>query len=172
MSPSDRSVFVVANAVTGLEPGAYRYMGEGRFELRVESELRREAGSSAWSSGSRRRRRGRVPHGGPRRLPRALGGRGYRVAQLQAAVAAGRLYLGAYAQCLGASGITFYDDAVSEFPCPPVEPDARGGPRTRGGPPLHHPLPRGADTTSDVRLPEPLLADFSRSIRIRPWSGP
>ena len=45
----------------------------------------------------------------------ALGGRGYRVAQLQAAVAAGRLYLGAYAQCLGASGITFYDDAVSEF---------------------------------------------------------
>jgi hypothetical protein len=45
----------------------------------------------------------------------ALGSRAYRVAQLQAAVAAGRLCLGAYAQCLGASGITFYDDAVSEF---------------------------------------------------------
>jgi hypothetical protein len=37
------------------------------------------------------------------------------VAQLQAAVAAGRIDLGAYAQCQGASGITFYDDAVSEF---------------------------------------------------------
>ena len=43
----------------------------------------------------------------------ATGGRGYRLAQLEAAIAAGRIYLGAYAQCLGASGITFYDDDVS-----------------------------------------------------------
>jgi SagB-type dehydrogenase family enzyme len=110
------SAFVVANAVTGLEPGAYRYLGDGRFELRVEGEVRREAGFLCLEQ-----RLGADAAAVVFLMAdldaylEALGGRGYRVAQLQAAVAAGRLYLGAYAQCLGASGITFYDDAVSEF---------------------------------------------------------
>ena len=41
--------------------------------------------------------------------------RGYRAAQLSAAIEAGRLYLAAYAQRLGATGLTFFDDDVTAF---------------------------------------------------------
>jgi len=44
-----------------------------------------------------------------------FGNRGYRAAQLDASITAGRLYLAAYAQGLGATGLTFYDDAVTDF---------------------------------------------------------
>jgi hypothetical protein len=37
-------------------------------------------------------------------------------------VVAGRIYLGAYAQCLGASGITFYDDEARRFFRTELEP--------------------------------------------------
>ena len=43
------------------------------------------------------------------------GNRGYRAAQLEAAITGGKLYLGAYALGLGASGLTFFDDEVTEF---------------------------------------------------------
>ncbi|MGH2767863.1 MAG: hypothetical protein ACRDIF_02780, partial [Actinomycetota bacterium] len=45
----------------------------------------------------------------------ALGTRGYRVAQLEAGVVAGKVYLGAYAHRFGATGLTFYDDEVTRF---------------------------------------------------------
>src|SRR5262249_60705062 len=38
------------------------------------------------------------------------GARGYRAAQLAAAIAGGRTYLAAYALGLGATGLTFFDD--------------------------------------------------------------
>ncbi|MBI4487990.1 MAG: SagB/ThcOx family dehydrogenase, partial [Deltaproteobacteria bacterium] len=44
-----------------------------------------------------------------------FGNRGYRVAQLEASITGGKLYLSAYAQRLGASGLTFFDDDVTEF---------------------------------------------------------
>jgi SagB-type dehydrogenase family enzyme len=44
-----------------------------------------------------------------------LGNRGYRASQFEAGVVAGRIYLAAYAQKIGASGSTFFDDVVSEF---------------------------------------------------------
>ena len=44
-----------------------------------------------------------------------FGNRGYRLAQLDASITAGKIYLAAYAQRLGASGLTFYDDQVSGF---------------------------------------------------------
>jgi SagB-type dehydrogenase family enzyme len=47
-----------------------------------------------------------------------FGNRGYRLAQLHAAVAAGRIYLAAYALGLGATGLTFFDDDVTEFFAP------------------------------------------------------
>jgi hypothetical protein len=34
---------------------------------------------------------------------------------LEAGIIGGRLYLAAYAQRLGATGLTFYDDEVTEF---------------------------------------------------------
>ena len=44
-----------------------------------------------------------------------LGDRGYRAAQFEAGIRAGKIYLSAYAQGIGASGSTFFDDAVTEF---------------------------------------------------------
>lgn len=44
-----------------------------------------------------------------------FGNRGYRAAQLEASIMGGRCYLASYAQGLGVSGLTFYDDAVTEF---------------------------------------------------------
>lgn len=48
-------------------------------------------------------------------LLRALGSRGYRAAQLEAGVAAGRLALAAFTLYCGATGLTFFDEAVSAF---------------------------------------------------------
>ncbi|HYC00283.1 MAG TPA: SagB family peptide dehydrogenase [Candidatus Limnocylindrales bacterium] len=53
---------------------------------------------------------------------RALGGRGYRAASLEGAVAGGRAYLAAYAMGLGATGLTFYDDYATQT----FEPHAEG----------------------------------------------
>jgi SagB-type dehydrogenase family enzyme len=47
-----------------------------------------------------------------------LGNRGYRVAQLEAGIIAGKIYLSSYAHSIGASGTTFFDDAVTEFFAP------------------------------------------------------
>jgi SagB-type dehydrogenase family enzyme len=44
-----------------------------------------------------------------------FGNRGYRLAQLEAAIKGGRLYLASYALGLGATGLTFYDDDVTDF---------------------------------------------------------
>ena len=46
------------------------------------------------------------------------GNRGYRMAQVEAGIRAGWLYLGSYALRLGASGLTFFDDDVTEFFAP------------------------------------------------------
>ena len=45
----------------------------------------------------------------------SLGNRGYRSSQFEAGVIAGKIYLAAYALGIGASGSTFFDDAVTEF---------------------------------------------------------
>ena len=50
------------------------------------------------------------------------GNRGYRAVQLEAGILGGRLYLSAYAQRLGATGLTFYDDDVTAF----FSPHAQG----------------------------------------------
>jgi SagB-type dehydrogenase family enzyme len=51
-----------------------------------------------------------------------LGNRGYRLAQLDAAIRGGKCYLAAYALGLGATGLTFFDDEVTDF----FSPDASG----------------------------------------------
>jgi len=45
----------------------------------------------------------------------SLGNRGYRAAQFEAGIRAGKIYLSSYAMGNGASGSTFFDDAVTEF---------------------------------------------------------
>jgi SagB-type dehydrogenase family enzyme len=44
-----------------------------------------------------------------------FGNRGYRAVQLEAGIIGGKIYLGAYAFELGATGLTFYDDDVVSF---------------------------------------------------------
>ena len=41
--------------------------------------------------------------------------RGYRAAQLEAGIVAGKIYLGTHAYGYGATGLTFYDDEVTSF---------------------------------------------------------
>ena len=50
-----------------------------------------------------------------------FGNRGYRAAELEAGIIGGKLYLGAYGQGLGASGLTFFDDDVVRFFSPHAE---------------------------------------------------
>jgi len=69
------------------------------------------------------------------------GNRGYRLANLEAGLIGGRLYLGAYAQGFGATGLTFYDRAVVDFFSPHaagrdalfVTALGRSRPRSQGG---------------------------------------
>ncbi len=49
------------------------------------------------------------------------GNRGYRAAQLEAGMVGGKMYLSAYAQRLGASGLTFFDDDATNFFSPHAE---------------------------------------------------
>jgi nitroreductase len=44
-----------------------------------------------------------------------FGNRGYRVALLEGGIIAGRVYLGATALGLGATGLSFFDDHVTRF---------------------------------------------------------
>ena len=109
------STFVIAHAVEGLAPAAYRFEPPDSFEAAREGASRRETAHLCLDQ----------PHGGSaaatifftadldRVLP-ALGDRGYRAAQLDAGIRAGRLSLGAYAHGLGATGLTFYDDEVRD----------------------------------------------------------
>jgi len=53
---------------------------------------------------------------------KSLGNRGYRAAQFEAGVRAGKIYLSSYAVGIGASGSTFFDDAATEF----FSPHAKG----------------------------------------------
>ncbi|MBO0887887.1 SagB/ThcOx family dehydrogenase [Candidatus Bathyarchaeota archaeon] len=55
------------------------------------------------------------------RVLTSLGSRGYRAAQFEAGIRAGKIYLSSYAEGIGASGSTFYDDAVTEFFSPHAE---------------------------------------------------
>ncbi len=50
-----------------------------------------------------------------------FGNRGYRAVQLEAGILGGKLYLAAYAQHLGATGLTFFDDDVTQFFSPHAE---------------------------------------------------
>ncbi|HWC32240.1 MAG TPA: SagB family peptide dehydrogenase [Actinomycetota bacterium] len=109
-------VFLVASALEGVPPGAYRYDGGGSFAEIRAGDLRRKAGFVCLEQ--------RLAADGAAALflmgdveseLATLGSRGYVAAQLEAAIVAGRIYLGAYAQCLGASGITFYDDEVRQL---------------------------------------------------------
>ena len=116
-------VYLIVNAVEGLSSGSYYYDSEREsLEVLEDGDFRSVAGYL----------------GLHQELPadasvdvffmadlepalQALGNRGYRCAQLEASISAGRLYLAAYALGMGATGLTFYDDAVTTFFSPHAE---------------------------------------------------
>lgn len=115
--PSLNDLYLIIHAVEGLPSGAYVYRrNTQRLQLLQEGDFRREAGYLGLGQD--------IPADCSVNvymladLNRALerfGNRGYRAAQLEAAIMGGKLYLAAYAQRLGASGLTFFDDEVTEF---------------------------------------------------------
>ncbi len=110
-------LYLIVHAVDDLAPGAYVYRRDlHALELLKEGDFRRQAGDFGLGQD--------IPADCSVNvyfladLNRALdrfGNRGYRAAQLEASIIGGKLYLAAYAQGLGASGLTFFDDDVTEF---------------------------------------------------------
>jgi SagB-type dehydrogenase family enzyme len=110
-------IYMIVNRVEGLEPGAYFYGWErrelellkgGEFAeraryLTLEQDLGGDAAVTIFFMAD-------LDH-----VLERLGNRGYRAAQMEAGVIGGRLYLAAYALGRGATGLTFYDDDVTEF---------------------------------------------------------
>lgn len=110
-------LYLVVNAVEGIEPGAYRWRTtERRLECLWRGERRRDAGTLALGQALGADAAVDVyaiadlDH-----VLSSLGTRGYRAATLDGGVAGGRIYLAAYADRLGATGLTFFDDDVARF---------------------------------------------------------
>ena len=116
-------IYLIVNGVDDLPSGSYVY----RRDLRALEQL---------SEGDFREHAGRLDLGQELAADASVniyfladldavlqryGNRGYRMAQMEASITAGRLYLAAYAQKLGATGLTFFDDEVTEFFSPHAE---------------------------------------------------
>jgi len=115
--------YFIANDVTGLPPGSYHYDRSRNSLQQLKGGKSRHASGYLcleqllFSDAS-------VVFFLMTDLGNALGGmgnRGYRAAQFEAGVRAGKIYLSAYSLGVGASGSTFYDDAVTEFFSPHAE---------------------------------------------------
>jgi SagB-type dehydrogenase family enzyme len=110
-------VYVLVHAVEGLRPGSYVFhrdksalecLREGDFRnhaqhLGLNQELPGDASADVFFLADLQPILGR------------FGNRGYRAVQLEAGIIGGRMYLGAYALRIGATGLTFFDDDVTDF---------------------------------------------------------
>ncbi|MDA0265285.1 MAG: SagB/ThcOx family dehydrogenase [Chloroflexi bacterium] len=109
--------YLIVNAVDGLAPGAYHYArGSGELEILKAGEFRQEAGHLCFEQALAADASAVVflMSDLEAALGR-LGNRGYRMAQLEAGVMGGNVYLSAHSLGLGATGMTFFDDAVTAF---------------------------------------------------------
>ncbi len=116
-------LYLIVNNVDGLASGAYVFhREEGTLEQLGVGDFRRHAGVLGLHQD--------LPADASvnifylcdlNAILDKFGNRGYRAAQLEASIAAGRMYLAAYALRLGATGLTFYDDAVIAFFSPHAE---------------------------------------------------
>ena len=118
------SAYLIVNAVEGLEPGAYVISREQQALVRLKAgDFRDEAGYLALNQDLAADASVAIFFlADLEPVLSRFGNRGYRAAQLDASLQAGRVYLAAYAQQLGATGLTFFDDAVTEF----FSPHAQG----------------------------------------------
>ena len=118
-SPSEQlnDLYLIVHSVQGLKPGAYFFSQEQRmlellkeglfrvdaYHLGLEQELPADACVDIFFLANLER------------ILERYGNRGYRAVQLEAGVIGGRMYLAAYALRLGATGLTFFDDDVTNF---------------------------------------------------------
>lgn len=110
-------LYLIVHSVLGLKPGAYFFGREpNTLELLKEGEFRAEAHHLGLEQD--------LPADACvdiffladlKRILERYGNRGYRAVQLEAGAIGGRIYLAAYAQHLGATGLTFFDDDVMNF---------------------------------------------------------
>jgi SagB-type dehydrogenase family enzyme len=110
-------LYLIVNAVEDLPAGTYIFHRHcNALELLREGDFRREAGYLGLGQ--------ELPADASVNifcladLPPILerfGNRGYRAAQLEAAIIGGKCYLAAYGLRLGATGLTFFDDEVTAF---------------------------------------------------------
>jgi SagB-type dehydrogenase family enzyme len=117
-------LYLIVNAVQGLAPGIYRHHPQwGAVELLRAGTFREEAARIAASqryAGDAHVNLYYLSH-----LPSILArysDRGYRLAQIEGALHAGKLHLGTHALGLGAVGSTAFDDEVVKF----FSPHAQG----------------------------------------------
>lgn len=113
-------MYLIVHSVTGLVPGAYFFHREKKqLELLKEGDFRERAGYLGLEQ--------ELPADASvdiffladlNKIIAAFGNRGYRAVQLEAGILGGKLYLASYAQKLGATGLTFYDDDVVNFFAP------------------------------------------------------
>jgi len=117
-------LYLVVNNVVGLPAGSYVYHWDEKFlEPLKRGEFREKAGYLGLEQ--------QLPADAAvdvffladlKQILERYGNRGYRAVQLEAGILGGKLYLAAYAQKLGCTGLTFYDDDVVSF----FSPHARG----------------------------------------------
>jgi SagB-type dehydrogenase family enzyme len=120
LAPGESSLlgyYIIVNAVEGLAQGAYYFSPEDRrLSLLKEGDFREEAGHLCFEQALGADASAVVfPMVDLGQVLDRYGNRGYRAAQLEAGVRVGKIYLCAHSIGLGASGITFYDDDVTEF---------------------------------------------------------
>ncbi|MBD0291519.1 MAG: nitroreductase family protein [Thermoleophilia bacterium] len=134
--------YVFANAVAGLAPGLYRYRAAEGWDCVRTGSFRARAGYLALEQEHAARAAAtQCLLADLDAVLEARGNRGYRWANLEAGIRAGRMYLGATARDLGATGLTFYDDETAAFLaggtrqqpllCLALGPDARTRARAR-----------------------------------------
>jgi SagB-type dehydrogenase family enzyme len=110
-------IYLIANDINGLSPGAYFFNGKAHSLEQLKKNVSRNMsgylclGQSLFSDASAVF----FLMTDLQSVLKSLGNRGYRASQFEAGVIAGKIYLAAYAQGIGASGSTFFDDAVTEF---------------------------------------------------------
>jgi SagB-type dehydrogenase family enzyme len=118
------NLYLIVNNVVGLPAGSYVYhWDEKLLEPLKRGDFREKAGYLGLEQ--------QIPADAAvdvffladlKKILERYGNRGYRAVQLEAGIIGGKLYLASYAQKLGCSGLTFYDDDVISF----FSPHARG----------------------------------------------
>lgn len=137
--PPLTETYLIVNAVSGLEAGAYYYNRRERgFELLKAGNFRGEAGYLCLEQLLGMDCSALVVYMTDlERVLGAFGNRGYGDAHLEAGILGGRAYLAAYSLGRGATGLTFYDDDTTKFFAPhaagksPLLMVALGVPRSR-----------------------------------------